>query len=451
MFKTHAHAITALGLFVLIISAYLLMAWSWPAAYIWATYEDLYGEWAQTWSFALACLFSARLAFMPSRYRWFFAVLALACLYVVLEEISWGQRLIGFDTPELLKRYNLQREANLHNLLTGPISTTTKDVIEYLLAGALLLYGALYPLLLKFGWSLAHWFEQKGLAAPPLYLAPFFLTAAWLELAPFGFNEAEVAEILVSASLALMTAHYWFTQRRQLNPYNSPRWAAGTAPRLALVILVMVAVVGSLSVVTTRTLYADAEMRARMDGRIYNGYEKFAKRYSRYGRPEISVLLLERVHRQEPLRTSVMRRLASAYEKMGDKEQFRHYNQKAIDTDLQKYAKNPDSRSTNLSLAYSYRQRGDHENTRRHEQQAYDIARAKVKDNPDSANAAYWLAKAHHFRGERVAALAQYKRAFELKPDSSKYRRAYYSMARQVPDARNEAAEEEQVQPGYNQ
>lgn len=44
-------------------------------------------------------------------------LLALAAFFIAGEEISWGQRQLGFDGPELLVERNLQGEANLHNLL----------------------------------------------------------------------------------------------------------------------------------------------------------------------------------------------------------------------------------------------------------------------------------------------------------------------------------------------
>lgn len=432
MLKNNAHVITALALFVLIVTTYLVFAMAYPVAYIWATYEDLYGEWGQTWLYAAACLFSILLAFKHTRYRWFFAVLALACLYVFLEEISWGQRIIGFETPELLKKHNLQREANIHNLLVGPISTTTKDVIEYGLASALFLYGVLYPLLLKIKWSVALWFDRKGLASPPLYLWPLFATAAWLELSPYSFNEAEVAEVLVGLSLTVMTVQYWFTQRCQLDTNDSGSWPGGCSLRLAVVIMAIVVMVAALSVVTTRTLYADPDKRAKIDGRILNGYEKFAKRYTSYGRLDVAAVLLERVHRQEPQRASVLRRIAESYKRMGDEQQFLHYNQLALDIGLKKYAENPDSRSTNISLSYSYRQRGEAGKARDHARHAHEIALAKARAKPDSAHAAYWLAKTYRLRGDNVNALAEYKRAYELRPSSSKYRRAYYDMRRVV-------------------
>lgn len=433
MIKNQVHVITVSILFICIVTAYLMMALYYPIAYIWATYEDLYGEWAQTYAFGIAFLFYCALAFIPSRYRWFFVVLSLACLYVFMEEISWGQRVFGFETPELLKQHNLQREANLHNLLVGPMSTTTKDVVEYILAGALFIYGVLYPLTLKLKWSVAQWFDSKGFAAPPFYLWPFFLTAAYLEISPISFNEAEVAEILVGSSMVLMAAHYWFTLRQQLNTNDSSSWSAGISTRLALVTMAVVTVVGVLAASTTQYFYTDPDKRAKIDSRILNGYEKFARRYTRYDRPEIAAQLLENVHQSEPHRTSIQRRIAALYKDMGDDDQFEYYSQMALELCLKKFNKNPDSRSANIALVHTYRQRKEFEKADFHTQRAHKFALQRVEQKPDSAHAAYWLAKTYRLRGEKEAALAQYKRAFELRPSSTKYRRAYYSMRRKVP------------------
>ena len=45
--------------------------------------------------------------------RW---LAALFLLLMFAEEVSWGQRLIGFDTPDWLRRHNAPGEVNLHNL-----------------------------------------------------------------------------------------------------------------------------------------------------------------------------------------------------------------------------------------------------------------------------------------------------------------------------------------------
>lgn len=46
-----------------------------------------------------------------------YAALTLGFVFIAGEEVSWGERLLGFDGPEQLVQRNLQGEANLHNLL----------------------------------------------------------------------------------------------------------------------------------------------------------------------------------------------------------------------------------------------------------------------------------------------------------------------------------------------
>jgi len=42
-------------------------------------------------------------------------LITLACIYFAGEEISWGQQLVGWGTPEWIKEINDQHETNLHN------------------------------------------------------------------------------------------------------------------------------------------------------------------------------------------------------------------------------------------------------------------------------------------------------------------------------------------------
>ena len=212
------HSMIALTLIALVAVVYLVMALRFPMGYIWGTYEDVYGEWGQTFLFLAAMAFSLRIAVLESRARTFFLFLALACFYVVGEEISWGQRIFGWSSPELFKEKNLQSETNLHNFMTGPYSTQLKGALEYLIAAGLVIYGAIYPLALRLGARAALWLERRGLAAPPLCLWPAFLIAAYLELGILHFNEAEVAEILVGFALMATAVHYSFVIPRGLDP-----------------------------------------------------------------------------------------------------------------------------------------------------------------------------------------------------------------------------------------
>ena len=190
MHKPQAHQLTAWLALLLILGGFLLLVIRFPFAYVWATYEDLYGEWSQWYLYVAVLLVSGWLALRSSPDRWFHLLLALAFFYGAGEEISWGQRLLGFGSPEFFEAYNLQEETNLHNFLTGPVDSWTNDVMKYAVAMALVGYGLAYPLLLRFGWGVARFVRRMGVPAPPLHLWPFFAVAAVFELGLFHFNDS---------------------------------------------------------------------------------------------------------------------------------------------------------------------------------------------------------------------------------------------------------------------
>lgn len=52
----------------------------------------------------------------PPIKRLAYVVLAFVLIIGAGEEISWGQRVLGYETPEVLRKLNVQEEATLHNL-----------------------------------------------------------------------------------------------------------------------------------------------------------------------------------------------------------------------------------------------------------------------------------------------------------------------------------------------
>ena len=67
---------------------------------------------------AILFLFSSVLCFITYKRNKNIFILGLAMMFFMGmgEEISWGQRIIGFNTPEELKHLNVQKETNIHNL-----------------------------------------------------------------------------------------------------------------------------------------------------------------------------------------------------------------------------------------------------------------------------------------------------------------------------------------------
>ncbi|MCH8148930.1 MAG: tetratricopeptide repeat protein [Planctomycetes bacterium] len=358
-----------------------------------------------------------------------------------LEEISWGQRLAGFSSPEFFRENNLQGETNIHNFLTGPFGTTLKHALAYALAAALALYGLVYPVVLHRRFRLAVWLDSRGLAAPPLYLWPYFVTAALLECSSLRFNEAEVAEVLVGLGLTLMTVHYRFTRggakkknrEAQYDAVHESTGACGDVPAgLTLRLGIATALVLLLNAGTTTALFASPSSRARIDRRIANGVEKFAGRYARYEQWEKSLRLYERVLEKERDRASILRKLADCAKNMGDQAKSDQYLHRALAIDLKKYKKRTRSASVHRSLTRTYRAMGDEETAQKHLENALHIALGRVKKDPNSASAAYSLGRAYSLMERHGPALEELARALKLKPSSKKYRKAYHNAKKDV-------------------
>lgn len=422
------HQYVVVFAFLLVVSGYAVMAFNYPIAYIWATYEDLIGEWCQTYFFLAASLISVRVAVQNTRYRWFFVLFTLAALYVVLEEISWGQRIFGFATPEFLKEHNLQGEANLHNIFTGPYSTLLKDSLSVAVAAGLVAYGLLYPLGLSMRWRIACFLDAKGVAAPPLVLWPLFVVAAYFELKPLSFNEAEIAELLVAMAVAATALHYYFAITRYISPTKDSGLDRNDSLVLGRLLIYMMVSVFVIAGITTVAFYSSPQNRTIVDGRIDRGIEKFAGRYVRYGRCDIANDLYLRLLDNQPNRVSLNRRIAECYQAMGEYGLSDDYIQRAIDIDFQKYSIEPWRASVNRSLVRSYRLAGDLDKANEHLNFALEIGLRRIDERPKSASAAYSLGQTLLLADRRDEAVEQFRLAYETDRSSSKYRRAYYAV-----------------------
>jgi hypothetical protein len=167
-------------LILLTIAAAALLWSEFPETYRRIIQEDGPVEWMTFWAFALAG--GVALAAFPwksLRQHRFQAIYLLAfglgCLAIALEEISWGQRLVGYQPPERFLAENFQQEFNLHNLAG---TATRKAMLTGLLVG----FGVLFPLLGRLP-PTARWLGNLGIPAPSLALVPGFaaLTFFYLE------------------------------------------------------------------------------------------------------------------------------------------------------------------------------------------------------------------------------------------------------------------------------
>jgi len=185
------------NLFVLAVALYagLLERFD-PDFYYVSLQEDEYLEWATFWAFmGAAAIFAVRAARRlrgSTLWAWFPAGLSLLCFFVAMEEISWGQRLVGYRPPVYFLEHNFQQELNVHNILATDLRKLT---LKAIIAG----YGVVLPLLVLArpgAWLAA----RAGVVAPPVALAPAFaLTYALYEWYPWSFT-GETVELMLGLS-----------------------------------------------------------------------------------------------------------------------------------------------------------------------------------------------------------------------------------------------------------
>jgi hypothetical protein len=171
-----------------------------PDVYYRIGQEDGFLEWATFWAFSVAGY-----RYFVNAYRdrrdsggipWFAAGLGLFCLLVALEEVSWGQRLVGYQPPDFFLQENYQQEFNLHNVFSTSLRKLTllAILVGYGVGSALV---SLIP-------TVSRLFRRWYIVPAPASLIPSFLamsivyawypwdyTGEWVELAMgLGFLSA---------------------------------------------------------------------------------------------------------------------------------------------------------------------------------------------------------------------------------------------------------------------
>lgn len=148
------------------------------------TNEDSVLEWPEFFMFAAASLLALLCAWrLQKAGRSYLAlaylVFAVGAFFVAGEEIAWGQRIVGWGTPETFERINEQKETTLHNI--NSVQQLTN--LSYLLVG---LYGSVGAWIIR--WRLGgRSRELVDLLVPPLFLTTAFFVMFGYKFLRFAF------------------------------------------------------------------------------------------------------------------------------------------------------------------------------------------------------------------------------------------------------------------------
>ena len=172
------------------LGAFAWLEASYPDLYYRSVQEDQALEWASFWSFFVAGGVFAVAAWRQHRQvgalPWFLVGLALFCVFVAMEEISWGQRVFGHRPPDYFLAENYQQELNLHNL-------ASTDLRLLVFRGIILGYGVFLPMFALVPVA-RRLLDRFAIVPPPVALAPSMFAMFWIHASyPWKFT-GEVIE-----------------------------------------------------------------------------------------------------------------------------------------------------------------------------------------------------------------------------------------------------------------
>jgi hypothetical protein len=128
---------------------------------------------------------------------------ALSCLYIAGEEMSWGQHMFHWDTPEYWATVNRQEETNLHNIY-DLFEKTPRSILEI----GIFIGGLVVPIAaLFYPWLRAC---RVSLFLPPAALLPTALGASLFKLVDRVQQSSYVTNILQRPSETIETYLYFF-------------------------------------------------------------------------------------------------------------------------------------------------------------------------------------------------------------------------------------------------
>lgn len=116
-----------------------------------------------------------------------FFIFSLAILMFLAfgEEISWGQRILGVETPEFIKENNIQGEINLHNLEVFSTKKVDGEMKSGLLSKWLTVsrmfqvfwfsFAVIIPILSYFSKNISRFIIRIGIPIVPLWIGSLFV------------------------------------------------------------------------------------------------------------------------------------------------------------------------------------------------------------------------------------------------------------------------------------
>lgn len=228
-----------------VVYAYVLES-RYPDFYYFSVQEDEYLEWSTFWAFLLAAGAFVHRAIGYRRITralpWFLTGVALFCFVVAMEEVSWGQRLLGYRPPAYFLEHNYQQELNIHNV----VETDYRKLALTLVIAA---YGIGLPLLARI--PIVHdWFRRLGIVAPAIALLPAFFVSLVLYVVYPWSHSGEWVEMILGLGFLFAAVRAPHERGDAGQPFPADRLGQGMVTTISAAAVI---VLGLVSAAATRT------------------------------------------------------------------------------------------------------------------------------------------------------------------------------------------------------
>lgn len=380
-----------------------------PLDYLRIISEDWHGEYATALGFLVFGGCFAVLAWSAREFRkWLWCLVALCGFFVGMEELSWGQRILGISTPSALREANLQGEINLHNLVG-------LGEIHRIVGMFLLVWGTVSVGLLRRDAQAteARWLDRWGIPLLPLPLAPWFLLTSYHFITYPMVKSDEVGEFLFGISVALLGLYSWLRFRNEGR--NTDRNQVGSCPRqrtLLATMLLAAILVGAhvLTLIHNGGLGYRVRLAAERDYPQHEMYAQSDKLFEYlYAHPELM---------KEDTRIAHARLLRER----GESERAREALRSALAELEEQNAERSTVAGLNAEGEVLLLMEDSKEGNRRLEQ-ALALAREKLAELgteavDDAAHLLWMMAQSQELQGDEPGARESYRRALEAAPSA---------------------------------
>jgi len=144
-----------------------------------------------------------------ARSMWF--LMGLLFLFGAMEEISWGQRVLGIQSPEWFLRHNRQGETNIHNLVIYGVNLN-RLIFGRMLAIWVTIYMLAMPMLYRLNRRYKDFNDRWGIPIPQGYQILLFIILNTILLFHLGLSKkvSELREL----------SNCFFSLLILMHPYN---------------------------------------------------------------------------------------------------------------------------------------------------------------------------------------------------------------------------------------